>query len=479
MPELFLALDAGTTNIRAMAVDGEGRVAGESTAPVSLNYPQPGRVETEPDAFWDTALHTLRECMESAGMAASNAASLGITGQRTSLVIWDRSTGAALSPIVSWQDLRGITRSMSLAEAGYPLIPLSSACKLESVLADIPNGVARFNSGDLAWGNVDTYLAWRLSGGSAYATDPSQACATGYLDLETTDWNAELIAHQQLNPDSFPNVADTFGRLGETDAQILGAAIPIGAIVGDQQCAALAQGCLQPGDSKITYGTSGTCNLNTGAACPQVSGAYPLVLYRIGEETVYCLESMIITAGAMLDWLAYGLQLGESPGELLALAETVPDSAGVFVLPALQGLGSPHADSSRAAAIDGMTRGTTRAHIVRAALEGIAYRTRAMLDDLYGQAGYPFPGVLRVDGGMTRSDTFLQILADTTGATIEAMTPRDATTYGAALLAGVSGGRWALDDLPRLRETASVHEPGWSRDERDSRYEEWRRTFHL
>ncbi|PCJ64753.1 MAG: hypothetical protein COA73_03485 [Candidatus Hydrogenedentota bacterium] len=479
MPDTFLALDAGTTNIRAMVVDVNGRVLGQSSNPLSIHYPQPGHVETDTDSFYEVALKTVSECLASAEITATDIASLGITGQRTSLVVWDKTTGVALSPIVSWQDLRGIARSQTLLEAGYPLIPLSSACKLESVLADIPEGVARFNNGDLAWGNVDTYLAWQFSKGTIYATDASQACATGYLDLMTSGWNEDLIAFQALNPESFPRITDTIGIAGVTNADVLGAAIPVGAIVGDQQCAALAQGCLQPGDSKITYGTSGTCNLNTGSTCLMAAGAYPLVLYRNGNETVFCLETMIITAGAMLDWLVYGLHIGESSEELLGLAESVPDSAGVFVLPALQGLGSPHADSSRTATLDGLTRGTSRGHVVRAALEGIAYRTRDMLDSLYDQAGYSSSGVLRVDGGMTRSSVFLQTLADVTGLTIEAMSPTDATTYGAALLAGVSAEHWRLDDLSGLKNTSMIVESCWSADERDTRYEAWCQRFQL
>lgn len=474
MPEALLAIDAGTTSVRALVVGPDGTVLGRERRPFSIRYPAPGLVEQDLEVLWKTTLEVVESALEDAGLDPGDLRALGIATQRASCGIWERATGRPLSPLISWQDLRGVARAAELQEKGYPLLPQSAACKLEAALATLPDGRARMERGELAWGNLDAYLVWRLSGGGVHATDPSQACATGYYDFESGGWNGALIAEQDLSPTFFPALVDTCGITGKTARSIFGAEVPIACIVGDQQSAAIAQGCNRLGDGKVTYGTSGTCNVYTGPEIRGGNGVYPLVLMRRGTETLYCLEGMVITAGAVFDWLSEGLGILDGPSASAGLAETVVDTQGVFVLPALQGLGSPHADFSRRALLGGLTRGTTRAHIVRAAMEGIAFRTREMLDAIYSDRDLPRPNALRVDGGASANDVLMQIQADVLGRPVERMAPLEATAFGAALLAGQATGLWEGGDVEGLRRVDRVFEPHWTEDERNDRFSAWR-----
>ena len=479
MPEAILAIDAGTTSVRALVLGPDGRVLGRERRPFPINYPTPGLVEQDLEDLWQTTLAVVREALNEANLKPTDIRALGIATQRASCGIWERATGEPLSPLISWQDLRGVTRAAELQEKGYRLLPQSAACKLEAALATLQDGRARMKRGELAWGNLDAYLAWRLSNGGIHATDPSQACATGYFDFESGDWNDALLAEQGLAPDFFPALVDTCGVAGHTDQSTFGAKVPIACIVGDQQSAAIAQGCTRVGDGKVTYGTSGTCNVYTGSEIRDGNGMYPLVLMRRGSETLYCLEGMIITAGAVFDWLSEGLGILDSPADSAQLAETVADTEGVFVLPALQGLGSPHADFSRQAHIGGLTRGTTQGHIVRAAMEGIAFRTREMLDAVYADPDLPQPEALRVDGGASANEVLMQIQANALGRPVERMTPLEATAYGAALLAGRATGIWNDADFEHFRRVDRRFEPQWSEDERNGRFAAWRSACGL
>lgn len=479
MPEAVLALDAGTTSVRALVIGADGTVRGQARAPFTLQYPAPGLVEQDPEQLWSTARDTIGQALSAAGLSAADLGAVGITSQRASIIVWERGSGRAAAPLVSWQDLRGTARAAELQGEGYLVVPQTSAAKLEAVLDGIDRGRERMQGGDLIWGNVDAFLVWRLSGGAAHITDPSQGCATGYYDFISGGWNAELIAAQGLTPEFLPTLCDTAGNLGQCAKAVLGAEVPIGAIVGDQQSAAVGQGCRQPGDGKVTFGTSGTCNVHTGGDLVMAQGTYPLVLWRRDGETVFCIEGMVITAGAVFDWLAGGLGMFGAPAEAGALAASVEDSHGVFVLPALQGLGTPHADPGRHGLIGGLTRGATKAHVVRAAMEGVAFRVREMLDQVYADAPVPRPAALRVDGGAAANDTFMQIQADVVGQPVERMAPLEATAFGAALLAGQSCGMWDEATVDTLHRVDRVFEPRWSADERDTSFAAWRQACAL
>lgn len=479
MSKAILAIDAGTTSVRALVVRDDGVVAGKARDAFPIHYPGPGLVEQDPEAMWRIVQAVVTKALSTAGLNASDLAAIGVTSQRASCMVWERATGHPLSPLVSWQDLRGVERSQELQEKGFGLLPQSAACKLESVLDSIDDGRARMGRGELAWGNLDAYLVWRLSHGAVHATDPSQACATGYYDYITGDWDEALLEAQGLTTDFFPKLVDTYGELGHTSADSFGASVRIGAIVGDQQSAAIAQACAMPGDGKVTFGTSATCNVHTGSDLVSAAGTYPLVLMHHEGHTTYCVEGMVITAGAVFDWLSSGLGLMDNPDDAARIAATVDDSQGVFVLPALQGIGSPHADPSRRAMIGGLTRGSTQAHIVRAAMEGIAFRVREMLDKIYSSTPLPRPPCLRVDGGASMNAVLMQIQADVLGIPVERMAPAEASAFGAAVLAGRAAGVWGDADAVNLRGIDATFEPRWNEDERDARFLQWREDCGL
>lgn len=479
MPEYILAIDAGTTSIRTMVVNADGAVIARSREACALRFPRPGFVEQDAEELWRSARKAIDDVLRIANVAFREVAAVGIASQRSCCVVWERRTGKPVTPLVSWQDLRGMRRAAELRDMGLPVQPHSAAAKLESVVGAIPDGYERIGRSDLAWGNVDSYLVARLTLGTAHVTDASQACATGYYDYETGDWSHALLETQRFPRRFFPQIVDTSGIAARTDAGIFGAAVPISSVVGDQQSATIAQACHRRGMGKVTFGTSATCNVHTGAEVLEAPGTYPLVLQRIAGETVYCLEGMVLTAGAVFDWLAQGLGVIAAPEESEALVRSVDTSGGVFVLPSLQGIGTPHFDFTRTAEIGGLTRGASKAHIVRAAMEGVAFRVREMCDAVYGATGLPQPGRLRVDGGAAANNLLMQIQANVLGLPIERMEPLEATGWGAAALAGVGIGMWAMGDVERLRTIDTVFEPEWSDDERDSKYQEWKSACGL
>jgi len=479
MPEHLLAIDAGTTGARVMifAADGTVRTRVRETLPIA--YPAPGRVEQDAAFIVDIVQRLVRQALRETGLSATDIAALGVTTQRASCVVWNRATGRALTPLISWQDLRGTERSAQLRDAGFFVMPQSAAAKLESALDSIPNGRRRADAGELAWGNIDSYLVYRFSGGTAHATDPSQACATAYFDYATGDWDERLLNLQKLPPRLFPKLVDTAGHIGDAAPDFFGAAIPITAIVGDQQSAAITEGCRVPGDGKVTYGTSATANVHSGAAPMIVPGTYPLVLQRKRGATEFCLEGMVITAGAVLDWLSGGIGLLDDPAQAATIGAEAENSGDVFVLPAFQGLGTPYGDSERRGLIMGLSRSTRKEHLVRAMLEGIAFRVRDVLDAIYDGAKLPRPAMLRADGGASANDLLMQIQADFLGRPVERRRPIEASAFGAAFLAGEGVGIISANDWTNLRRVDRTFTPRLTQDERDTRYHAWRKACSL
>jgi glycerol kinase len=478
MPDRVLAIDAGTTRVRALVVDADLNVRGRAHTRADVQSPSPGRVEQDPDQLWNAVQHVIDTALVEADAQRRDVAVIGIATQRGNVVVWDRDTGAAAAPLVSWQDLRGTERTTELIAQGFMVSHQMSAAKLESVLAGIERGRDRFNAGALLWGNLDTYLAWRLSGGTLYAIDHGQACATGYYDYFTGQWNTALIEAQQLDPARFPNLVDTTGVLGTSAAAVFGAACPIGALIADQQSAAIAQNCLTPGQIKVSYGTSATLDCNTGAAMRLAPGTYPMVLWKRGAERTFCIEGMVNTAGAMIDWAVAELGLATSAEALSRLAASVSHCAGVYALPALQGLGAPHGDASRTALFGGLTRAATRAHVARAVLEGIAFRVREISDAIRAVPELPAIAGLRADGGASRSDVLMQIQADVLGLPIERLAIPEATALGAAIGAGLGIGLWDTRSL-RAPRFDRLFTPQLADDEREARYRTWRNCCGL
>ncbi len=479
MPEHLLAIDAGTTSVRVLIFGLDGAVRARVREALPIHYPAPGRVEQDAEHIFEITRRLMLGALREAGLRAADLAAIGVTTQRASCVVWERATGHALTPLISWQDLRGTERSAELRDAGFFVMPQSAAAKLESAIDSIPQGRRRTEIGEFAWGNIDSYLVYRLTDGAIHATDPSQACATAYFDYAAGGWDAALLNVQHLPEALFPKLVDTSGRIGNTVQDLLGAPVPIAAIVGDQQSAAIAQGCRVPGDGKVTYGTSATANVHTGSSPMIVPGTYPLALRRQSGATEFCLEGMVITAGAVFDWLSGGIGLLDDPAQANAVGAKAEDSGGVHVLPAFQGLGSPHGDTARRGLITGLTRGTRREHIVRAMLEGIAFRVRDVLDAIYIGAKLPRPAILRADGGASANDLLMQLQADFIGQPVERMHPFEATAFGAAMLAGEGVGLLSSSDWAALRRVDRVFEPRLSPDMRNTRYADWRAACHL
>ncbi len=477
MPEFVLAIDAGTTSVRALIFDSQWNISGRGQQSLSLTLPQPGLVEQSPVELWEHTLSVIHRSLDQAQLVAGDIAATGITSQRSCTVVWEKSTGVPLTPIISWQDLRGVQRAQELTELGFPQFPASSACKLEAAVDSIPDGRSRMRQGELCWGNVDTYLAFKLSGGTLYATDLSQACATGYLDFETEQWNKVLIETQGLDLSFFPILVDTAAVLGDTDPSILGASIPINAIVGDQQSAAIAQDCQKPGDLKITFGTSGTCNVHTGTNVVTIPGTYPLVLQRRGGRTDYCVEAMIITAGAALDWLGTTLGIQEISVDLDSFLTDTTGSESVLLLPALQGLGSPYFQPEVIAQIAGLTLSTTRKQIVYSALEGIAFRAREIIEHIEKSNDVPHLRTINIDGGLTRSETFTRILANAIYKPVSVCRHPEAAALGAARLARQADGTTSLEPL---RQHSLVVKPETEmKPYYDQLYNRWKTQFQL
>lgn len=479
MPEHTLAIDAGTTRIRALVVDANRHVIGRAHAEAHISHPAPGRVEQDPERLWNATRHVVDTALEAADVPRREMGVIGIAAQRGNVIVWDADTGRAVAPLVSWQDLRGTTRAAELSAAGFLVSHQTSAAKLESVLAGIDSGFDRLNAGKLLWGNLDTYLAWRLSGGTLHATDHGQACATGYYDYFTGQWNTALIERQRLDPARFPALVDSLGKLGICAPDVFGTACPIGALLADQQSAAIAQGCFSNGLFKVSYGTSATLDANTGAAMQLAPGSYPMVLYKRGDERTFCIEGMVNTAGAMIDWAVAELGLAATPGALSQLAARVDDCAGAFVLPALQGLGAPYGDAARNALLGGLSRATTRAHVARALLEGIAFRVREAADAIRAVPEVRLADHLRVDGGASRSDVLMQIQADVLGLPIERLAIPEATALGAAIGAGCAANLTDLRTSGFQRRIDRTFFPRWSNDQREERYRAWRQRCGL
>ncbi len=468
-----LAIDAGSTSVRALVVDADLDVLGRAQVRADVHYPAPGRVEQDVAQIWLAVETVIGQALTNAGVARNAVAAIGITSQRGNVVVWDAKTGHPVAPLVSWQDTRGAARAAELIAQGFLISHQMAAAKIETVLGAIERGRERIASGALLWGNVDTYLAWRLSGGAIYAMDHGQACATGYYDYLTGAWNGALLDAQHFGAAMLPALSETTTHFGNTSA-VFGATCPITALVADQQSASIAEGCLSAGEAKATFGTAAALEVSTGTELKIANGTYPMVLWMRDGVRSFCIEGMVNTAGAMIDWAVVELGIASSARELSQLAASVPDCAGAYVLPALQGLGAPHGEASRRAVIGGLSRATSRAHIARAVFEGIAFRLREVRDA--AAMAMPQVGALRADGGASRSDPLMQIQADVLGAPVERLAVAEATALGAAIGAGTGAGLWSADHGAMLRRVDRTFEPCLSTDETEGRFAQWRQN---
>jgi len=484
----ILALDQGTTSTRAIVFDWALRPVAVAQQEFAQIYPAPGWVEHDPEAIWATVLATLRGALAQAELSAGQIAALGITNQRETTVIWDRATGEALANAIVWQDRRTAEICATLKDAGHEamvaartgllLDPYFSGTKVKWLLDTIPGARARAERGELAFGTIDSFLIWRLTGGRVHATDATNAARTLLYDIGRNAWDAEICALLGVPMAMLPEVKDCADDFGAVDPAWLGAPIPILGVAGDQQAATVGQACFAPGMMKSTYGTGCFALLNTGAE--QVASKNRLlttIAYRLGGETTYALEGSIFIAGAVVQWLRDGLKIIQKASETQALAEAADAAQGLVLVPAFTGLGAPYWQPECRGAIFGLARNSGPAEFARAALESVGLQTRDLLEAMRADWGTGAKGVLRVDGGMVASDWTMQFLADILGAPVDRPVITETTALGAAYLAGLQAGLCpAPAEFARSWALERRFVPSMAEAEREAKYARWRRA---
>ncbi len=489
--KVVVALDQGTTSSRALVFDRDGRVLATAQKEFTQIFPQPGWVEHDAEEIWTSQLAVLKEAAGNADIAA-----IGITNQRETTILWDRKTGKAIANAIVWQDRRTAPMCARLKEdgkerlfrekTGLVLDPYFSGTKVRWLLDNVPGARARAEAGELAFGTVDSWLVWKLTGGKTHVTDPSNAARTLLFDIHRGAWDDDLLAALGVPRSLLPQVRSSSERYAETADGILPARVPIAGIAGDQQAALFGQMCSQ-GMVKNTYGTGCFMLMNTGEkAVASKNNLLTTVAWRVGDRTEYALEGSVFIAGAAVQWLRDGLGIIKNASEVEALAAAVPDSGGVYLVPAFAGLGAPHWDPYARGLIAGITRGTTAKHLARAALEGIAHQVADVLEAMEADAGLRL-AELRVDGGAAANNLLLQFQADLLGVPVVRPKVLETTALGAAYLAGLAVGYWkdreeiaaqwqvdrrfqagrAADDVKRLRvgwRGALERSKGWVTD---------------
>jgi glycerol kinase len=482
----ILSIDAGTTGVTVLLVDDGGGVRGRGYREFPQSFPRPGWVEHDPEDWWRATEVAAREALKASGAVPTDIAAIGITNQRETTLVWERETLRPVHPAIVWQDRRTAPLCEELAAEGWAdrvaertglvIDPYFSGTKVAWLLGNVDGVRGAAADGRLAFGTVDSYLIARLTGGRSHVTDHTNASRTMLFDIRTLDWDPELLDRLAVPRPLLPAVMPSAGTFGITDpGAFLGISVPISGVAGDQQAALVGQACFAPGDAKNTYGTGSFVLLNTGTASPRAPGLLTTVAYSDREGVRYALEGSIFVTGAALQWLRDGLGLISSAPEAGPLAESVPDTGGVYFVPALAGLGAPWWDPYARGTIVGLHRGTTRAHLVRAAVEAMAYQTRDVVDAMVSHSGVGL-AELRADGGACAMDVLLQLQADLLGAPVRRPAVTETTGLGAAFLAGLGAGVWASKE-----EAASA----WTLDreflpgdigEANRRYEGWRRA---
>jgi glycerol kinase len=484
-PQYVLAIDQGTTSTRAMAFDAAGRCVARAARELTQHYPQAGWVEHNPEEIWRDTLAVVREVIAQPQVGAERIAALGITNQRETALIWDRRSGEAIHPAIVWQDRRTAQACEGLrargaealisARTGLLLDPYFSATKVAWLLDTVPDARRRAEHGELAFGTVDSFLLWRLTAGAVHATDVTNASRTLLFDIHRQCWDEELLALLRVPRELLPEVKDSSTVYGMTAPELFGRALAVAGIAGDQQAALIGQACLEPGMVKSTYGTGCFLLLNTGSrALPSANRLLTTVAYRIGERRHYAMEGSIFVAGAAVKWLRDGLKLIGSAAETAALAAALPDDHGVYLVPAFVGLGAPHWEPKARGLICGLTLDSSRAHLVRAALESVAYQTLDLLEAMQ-RDGAARPRAIRADGGMVANDWFCQFLADVLDTCVERPQEPETTALGAAFLAGLGCGFWKdLQSISRTWHREALFSPHMPASRRDALIAGWR-----
>lgn len=480
----ILAIDQGTTSTRAIVFDDAARAVASAQAEFAQHYPAAGWVEHDPEDIWRDTMATAREAIARAGLHARDVAAIGITNQRETTVVWDRATGAPIHRAIVWQDRRTSDECQRLRDAGaldlvrartgLVLDPYFSATKLAWILDNVPGARARAERGELAFGTIDSFLLYRLTGGAVHATDVTNAGRTLLFDIHRACWDDELCALFRVPPAVLGEVHDNAHVFGTSAPGLFDAPIPIAGLAGDQQAALFGQVCFQPGEAKSTYGTGCFMLLNTGEqALVSQGGLLTTPAYRLDGRMHYALEGSIFVAGAAIKWLRDGLGVITHASQTEDMATEVDDSHGVTMVPAFAGLGAPHWDAEARGAIYGLTLGTTQAHLARAALESVGFQTRDLAATMAAD-GAAWPAALRVDGGMAANDWLCQFLADLLDTAVERPDQLETTALGAAFHAGLAVGVWSgLDALARTWRRGRRFEPAMATARREALVARW------
>jgi glycerol kinase len=484
---VILSLDEGTTSARSALYDLQGRRRALEAAPIDCHYPRPGWVEQDPEQIWNTQLDTARRALASAAMRPAEVGAIGITNQRETVIVWDRATGRAVAPAIVWQCRRTADFCSALASSpagtlvtertGLVVDAYFSASKIRWILDEVPTARARARNGDLLFGNVDTWLIWKLTGGAVHATDFSNASRTMLMNLDTGEWDADLLSLFDIPASMLPGIIASSGVAGVADARHIGAEIPIAGIAGDQQAALAGQACFRPGLSKNTYGTGCFALAHTGDKRPR--SRHRLVATRAASTNAspeFAVEGSVFIAGAAIQWLRDQLGLLTNAADSEAIAASVPDSGGVHFVPAFVGLGAPHWDPEARGMLSGLTRATTSAHIVRAALESIAYQTCELVHAMTADSGQSLRE-LRVDGGATANNFLMQFQADVLGFPIVRPADIETTALGAAYLAGLAVGFWkSVEELESFWKVERRFEPRYDAGRRNELFHSWQKA---
>lgn len=481
----ILAIDEGTTGTTSLLINSEGQVVSKAYQEVHPLYPQPGWVEQDSEELLQKAIAVAQDAVTKAGVKPSQVKGIGITNQRETTIVWDRKTGKPVSKAIVWQCRRTAAMCEELKKKGFEkpvrektglvIDAYFSATKLRWILDHIPDGQKRAEQGDLMFGTVDCWLVWNLTG--AHVTDYSNASRTMLFNIHTLNWDKELLSMLNIPRAILPKVMPSSMVYGTTAPEIFGAGIPVSGIAGDQQAALFGQACYEVSTAKNTYGTGSFILLNTGSVpVDSKNGLLTTVAWGIGDAVTYALEGSVFVTGAAVQWLRDGLKLISNASESEAVANSVPDNGGVYLVPAFVGLGAPYWDMYARGLIIGITRGTTRGHIVRATLEAIAYQVRDVVDIMSAEAKVKIPS-LRVDGGGTANSLLMQFQADILGIPIHLTAVPDTTALGAGYLAGLGVGVWKdTAEIARKCCTSRTYEPKMSADQREFLYYKWKQA---
>lgn len=482
--QLILAIDQGTTSSRAVLVDRSGRFVDVAQEEIDQIYPQSGWVNQDANNIWDVTLRVVRQVLEREEGRVHRVAAIGITNQRETTVLWDRATGEPVAPAIVWQSRQSADIIREIEARGMAdryqeltgLVPDAyfSASKIAWLFEHHPDLRRRAERGEIAFGTIDSWLVWKLTGGKRHVIDRSNASRTMLFNIRSGAWSTELLEDLDIPDSILPEVVPNSGEIGETDPALLGRAIPITGSAGDQHAALFGQACFRPGEAKNTYGTGSFLLMQTGTeAAASHNRLLTTIAWDIDEEVEYALEGSIFVSGAAVQWLRDGLGIIRQASDIEALAASVEDTGGVTLVPALSGMGAPHWDADARGMITGISRGTTAAHIARATLEAIAMQSRDVLEAMQDDAGVEL-AELRVDGGASANDLLMQIQADVLGVPVVRPKNVETTVLGAAYLAGIASGVWAgREDVRESWEVDKRFEPSISESERESRVASW------